>query len=129
MPTLSPEFALNVLAIFLGGGTVQLLIFLFRRRAEIRQVNTTSDSVQVNAAMDLVSKHQQDGEAFREMIKSQDAKVSRLEARYDTAQLEFTQQLRDAHAENVRLTTRVAQLQTDLDIATRQIADLRARLP
>lgn len=119
---------LSVLTVFMGGGAVQLLIFLLRRRAELRQLSTTSEVNQATAAETLIRRLQEDGATYREQVAGLHTKLERLEDRHVQAQRDFAAQLRDAHIENTRLVTRVAQLQTDLDIAGRQLDELRWRL-
>lgn len=128
MDYFKPEFLINVLTVFLGGGTVQLLIFLLRRKPELKKIQSDTDSVQVQASIALVTKLQEDGSVYRDQVKSLLVKVELMESKHNTAQESFAQQLRDAHSENTRLATRVAQVQTDLDIAQRQVDDLRRRL-
>lgn len=121
------QFILQGAALLLGGGTVQLGIFLLRRRAELRQLNTASD-VAVNTVSDtLINRLQEDGGIYRARVKDLETKVEQLETRSAAQRAEFTDLLKIAHDENSRLTTRVAQLQTDLDIASRQIRDLQGR--
>jgi hypothetical protein len=121
------QFILQGAALLLGGGTVQLGIFLIRRRAELRQLNTASD-VAVNTVSDtLINRLQEDGGIYRARVKDLETKVEQLESRSAAQRAEFTDLLKVAHDENSRLTTRVAQLQTDLDIASRQIRDLQGR--
>lgn len=121
------QFILQGAALLLGGGTVQLGIFLLRRRAELRQLNTASD-VAVNTVSDtLINRLQEDGGIYRARVKDLETKVEQLESRSAAQRAEFTDLLKIAHDENSRLTTRVAQLQTDLDIASRQIRDLQGR--
>lgn len=129
------QFILQVAAVFLGGGSVQLLAILIKRRAELRQLNTASDvnqaiaaEKQVTAADTLIRRLQDDGAVYRDQVTGLQTKVERLETRYEQAQRDFAAQLRDAHTEHTRLTTRIAQLQTDLDVSQRQIAELRRRL-
>lgn len=121
------QFILQGAALLLGGGTVQLGIFLLRRRAELRQLNTASD-VAVNTVSDtLIARLQEDGGIYRARVKDLETKVEQLDSRSAAQRAEFTDLLKIAHDENSRLTTRVAQLQTDLDIASRQIRDLQGR--
>jgi hypothetical protein len=55
--------------------------------------------------------------------------VERLQAEAVQSQRDCTQQLDVAHSENQRLAVRIAQLNTDLDIAHRQIGELSSRYP
>ena len=135
MSNISSAFILQILAIALGGGTVQLCIFLLRRRSELRKLNTDSDATistsykeQVASYKEQVLQLKDDGTTYREQLRDLQAKVDRLETRHVQAQRDFTSQLNDAQAENTRLTTQVARLHTDLGIANRQVAELERQL-
>jgi uncharacterized protein (DUF342 family) len=119
------KFILQVVAIAFGGGTVQLLIFLLRKRGELRNLDTQSDVNVSTASATLISRLQEDGATYREIVKGLQDEISLLKRRRDQEQLDFAQRLQDAHSENTRLTTKIAQLQTDLDIAQRHIEELR----
>lgn len=130
------KLVLAAFTTFLGGGAVQLIIALFRRKSELRQVDTQSDvntatatATQATAADTLINRLQQDGETYRGIVKEAQADVTRMMERSERTQRDHVEQLRTAHEENGRLTTRVAQLQTDNDILSRQIRDLTDRRP
>ena len=129
------RFILQIAAVFLGGGSVQLLLFLLRRRSELRQLDTASDVNTSAAAANQAKVYetqvkllQEDGAVWRGQVNDFQAKVDRLEEERNREHRDFARQLRDAHSENTRLATRLAQLQTDLDIAERQVTELRRRL-
>lgn len=107
---------------------VPLVAVLFTRRASLRQMDTNSDATVSGTYKELVNTLQAEAIRHTAQVKDLTDRVAQLESRADQAQRAFTQQLSDAHAENSRLSTRVAQLQTDLDIATRQVAELRSRM-
>ena len=111
-------FALQVLAVFLGGGTVQLVIFLARRRAEIRQLDASSGAVTTEAANNFITRLQLDGDHLRQQI-------AQMKADHLREAEEMTRRLTIAHEETVRLQREVAILRTDLDIALRQVEQLR----
>lgn len=130
------QFVLGFLTVALGGGTVQLLVFILRRRADLRHTNTASDVnvstaslKQAEASEKLFVRLEQDNITQRDQVRDLTAHVARLDDRATQAQRNFTEDLRIAHAENARLATRIAQLQTDHDIATRQLAEIRRRFP
>lgn len=134
MSTSVASILLSVLTVALGGGTVQLVIFLLRRRADVRNVNTSSDVNLSTAAMNqasaqdkIIGRLQDDAAIYREQVRDFQSKISRLEDRHEQEQRAFAEQLRTANSEITRLTTRVAQLQTDLAIANRQLADWQRR--
>lgn len=135
MSGISGAFVLQIIAIALGGGTVQLCIFLLRRRSELRQLNTSSDATvstsykeQVASYKEQVLQLKDDGTMYREQLRDLQAKIDRLETKHLQAQRDFTSQLTDAQAENTRLTTQVARLRTDLGIAQRQVTELERQL-
>jgi predicted RNase H-like nuclease (RuvC/YqgF family) len=124
----SSNALLTIVVAFLGGGTVPLIIFLFRRRAELRQLSTQSDVNTTTVYDTLIKRLQEDGATYRERVRELESKVDRLETRSQQAEKDFTRQLQDAHSENSRLGTRIAQLQVDLDISTRQVEELQRRI-
>lgn len=112
-----------------GGGVLKLLDLWFKGRAEARKLKTSSDVDTSTAATNLITQLQADGAVLREQMKDFQTKYERLEDRHLQEMRGLTEQLRTAHMENTRLATRVAQLINDLDVANRQISDLRNRLP
>lgn len=122
------RFILQVIAVAIGGGSVQLMIFLLRRRSELRSLDAKTAADTHSVSDRQIDQLQEDVTHYRDLIREFETKMSRLEDRHIQAQREFSEQLRVAHAENTRLATRVAQLQTDLDISQRQIDDLRRRI-
>lgn len=120
---------LSVLGIILGGGATPLILFLLRRRPELRQVASETASNYSTITDKLITQLQSDGLNYRGITKELQEEVGILRQRQEQGQKDFANQLRDAHEENTRLTTQVARLQTDLDIARRQIRELTDRYP
>lgn len=110
-------FALQVLAVALGGGTVQGLIFLFRRRAEIKELDAKADAIGLEAANNFITRLQLDADQLRQQ-------VSNLRADHLRDVEEMTRRLVAAQEREVRLQREVATLRTDLEIARRQIEQL-----
>jgi multidrug resistance efflux pump len=111
-------------------------MFLFRRRPELRKLGTEADVNSSTAAVNystatetLIKNLVEDGERYRKLTETIQTTVERLQREAIESQRECTRQLDVAHGENLRLVTRVAQLNTDLDIAHRQISDMSARFP
>jgi predicted RNase H-like nuclease (RuvC/YqgF family) len=126
------QFTLQVIAVFLGGGSVQLLIAFMRRKPDARKLHTAADVDEAtvfekrSTAQDrLIDQLQEDGDTLRSQIALLEAKVERMEARLVEAHREFAGQLEVANAENARLRVRNAQLDSDLAIVTRQRDDFR----
>lgn len=124
--------ALSVLSALLATGLVPLWIYVGNRKSQIRLTDTqsgvnkaTAVSTEIEASSKLITQLQQDGETYRGIVRDVQAELERLKERHERDQKEFAAKLTIAHEENQRLTVRVAQLQTDLDIAVRQLEDLR----
>jgi hypothetical protein len=103
----------------LGVAAVPLLIYLFSRRAQLRALDTTSDATQITAAATFVA-------MLQDQIKALTLKLEKAESTASTDRTNFTEQLTRAHDENSRMAGICAVLRTDLDIANRQIEELRA---
>jgi multidrug resistance efflux pump len=134
--TTSTGVIVQVLALLLSGSMVPLLMFLFRRRPELRKLGTESDVNSSTAAVNyskatetLLANLVADGERYRTLTEKLQTNVERLQAEAVQSQRDCSRQLDVAHGENQRLATRVAQLNTDLDIAHRQISDMASRFP
>jgi predicted nucleic acid-binding Zn-ribbon protein len=118
-------FDASTISIIAGGLATPigaLLIYLFSRRAQLRQLNTTSDAAIVNSATTFVTQ-------LQAQITMLNNKVAQLEAERTSDRARYVEELNRAHDENSRMSAIVAQLKTDTDIAERQINELRRRLP
>lgn len=118
---------LQITGVVVGGGILEFFRRMLARRAELRNLNAQSDATISASYKDLVDTLRTEAQRYQQAIEQFQDRVAALETRADQAQREFTAQLNTAHVENARLATRVAQLQTDLDISERQINDLRHR--
>lgn len=101
---------------------IALVTFLLTRRSKLREINTTTDAVYVTTATKLVETLQ--AQIDRLIAENEKQKIERA-----TERTNFMNQLNLAHEENQRVNARLAQMQTDLDIAQRQIETLRKYLP
>jgi hypothetical protein len=113
--------ALQLLALLLGTVAVPLIVYLFSRRAQLRQLNTTSDATLVTSAATLVT-------SLQSQIKILDGKVAQLEGAQRLDRAGFLGELDRSHDETVRVSVLVAQLKTDLDICHRQVTTLQRRI-
>lgn len=117
-----------------GGGFLKLLDFWFKHRAEIRKITTSSVLDESTAILNqssvykgMVDQLQADGAVYREQLHDLQGRFERLEAKRLRDEQTFADQLRASHSEIIRMTTRVAQLTTDLDVAARQLEEMRRR--
>lgn len=119
---MSQQFALQILAIFLGGGTVQAVVALLKRRAEIRGLDASSGAVSLEASNNLITRLQLDGQQLREQQSVQHGEhlreVEELTRRLSSCAETITRQQRE-----------VALLRTDIGIAQQQIQQLTGQSP
>jgi hypothetical protein len=110
---------------FLGavmtGAVVPLVIYLFNRRTILRETNVDTDAKLVTSAGILVDQLQKQIEILSQRSAASDTS-------HDNDVVRLTEQLRLAHTENVRIAAIVAELQTEQDIARRQISELLKRV-
>lgn len=138
------RFILQVLAVLLGGGSVQLIVRLLSRRSELRKVNSESDSVVVAAANNQVLRLE--GEVQRLMTNHSELKkeldqerihrnrqVSAMQTEHNRALLETQQRanamVEEFRRENVRLNERVVELELQLSRAHAELRALRGKSP
>lgn len=120
---------LQIIAIFLGGGSVQLIIAIVRRRAEMGEIDARTESLTSEISTKL-------NERLAEEVKRQSAKAEVLEERLELAKekadieiADLVYKLEQALATNKRLAADVARLRVDVTLANAQIEELIARLP
>jgi hypothetical protein len=110
-----------VITVATGGSIVQLIIFLFKRRAELQALDRTSAAPLFEAQNALV-----DRLAAAE-VKAL-GRVTALEEQLRVRDLEYTATLETGNRERARLTSELATLRTEVDISRRQITDLTGQL-
>lgn len=99
-----------------------LVGFLVMRRAKLREIGTTTDAVYITSAKQWI-------ETLQSQLDRLNAENEQQKRDRDVERTNFLNQLNVAHEENQRVNMRLAQMQTDLDIAQRQIETLRNYLP
>lgn len=109
----------------LTAGGVPLLIYLLSRKDTLRKSRSETDLNQSQVYDRIIERLQQDNDGHREQVKELRSQVRELETKAEETQRQFTEQLQIANTERQRLLTRIAQLESDLAIANRQLADLR----
>jgi hypothetical protein len=110
-------FALQVVALITGGGIVQLIVFLLRRRSEITALDKTASAPLLTSANELIVR-----------LEASEARaglrVDELTSRLASEQRSSIELLRVANDENLRLGSEIAKLRVDLGISQRQIKEL-----
>jgi hypothetical protein len=136
------RFVLQVFAVLLGGGSVQLLLRLAFKKSDLRKVNTESDSVVVTAANNQVVRLEAElTRAFGEVEKlrtelssertsrsAQITEVQRIHTQLAVdAQDRSNEMVEEFRKENERLNKVIAKLQIDLSRANAKISILEGK--
>jgi hypothetical protein len=115
------QFFLQVAALVTGGGLVQLLIFLLRRRSDLSALDRTSSKPLLEEQGAFVDR------LVASETKAQ-TRIDALEAQRDADSKDFAERVRLVTRENKRLSAEVARVRVDLDIALGQVEELRRQL-
>ena len=136
------RFVLQVFAVLLGGGSVQLLLRLAFKKSDLRKVNTESDSVVVTAANNQVVRLEAElARAFAEVEKlrselsaertsrsAQITEVQRVNTQLSVdAQDRSNEMVEEFRKENERLNKVIVKLQIDLSKANAKISVLEGK--
>ncbi|MGH3752414.1 MAG: hypothetical protein ACRDRP_06910 [Pseudonocardiaceae bacterium] len=117
---MSPDtlrFVLQVVAIALGGGSVQMVIFLIKRRSELRSLDATSGSAALTSANEYIATLQNGEQAMR-------ARSEAMQKQWDTERALLTDALDNERRQVARLSADVARFRADLAVAESQIEQL-----
>lgn len=125
---MSAAFVLNVVGVFIAGSSVQLLIFLIKRRAELRSLDTQSDSVALTSANAYIVTLQAGGEASLRRISVLETDLFKLQQAWNADRGLSSDSLHAAEREVVRLGAELARLKVDLAVTRSQVAELEKRL-
>jgi hypothetical protein len=128
---MSPDtlrWVLQVLAVTVGGGTVQLIIFMLRRRAELRNLNTSTDSTALGAANEYVKTLQDADKALRAEITELKTEQRRMQTEWNAERVVANDALTSSTRELERALTELARTKADLVVARAQVTDLGGRL-
>ena len=115
------QLILQIVGVAVGGTLVQLIIFLIKKRSELRGINTASDSAVVttsNLLMDRLAAAEVAGRA----------EIDRLNRLLTNERQGFTRAINSCRGEIGRLGADVARLRNDHDIAQARIRALTERI-
>jgi hypothetical protein len=115
------QLILQIVGVAVGGTLVQLIIFLIKKRADLRGINTASDSAVVttsNLLMDRLAAAEVAGRA----------EIDRLNRLLTNERQGFTRAINSCRGEIGRLGADVARLRNDHDIAQARIRALTERI-
>ncbi|MGH3598784.1 MAG: hypothetical protein ACRDRO_10430 [Pseudonocardiaceae bacterium] len=124
---MSPDtlrFVLQVVAIALGGGSVQMGIFLLKRRSELRSLDATSGSTALTSANEYIATLQGGEKAMREQLDKTHARTEAMQKEWDIERAELTVALENESRQVARLSGYLARCKADLAVAESQIEEL-----
>jgi hypothetical protein len=135
----TPAFLLQVAAIAVGGGSVQLAIFLLKRRAELRSLDAASDATLLNSANAYIVTLQAGDKILRAEVESLKKEILVLKQawaderqvmreEWDGERISNTEAMESANRMVTRCRLDLAAVRADLLVAQAQIAELAARL-
>lgn len=113
---------LSIISLLITGLVLPLVFFLIKRKPELRQTNAETDATLITSSGMIITQ-------LQGQIKAQEERIAAVEAGRVEDLTVLTSQLERAHTENARCASQCASLRTDLDIAYRQIDELRRHLP
>ncbi len=115
------QLVLQIVGVAVGGTLVQLIIFLIKKRSELRNINTTSDSLVVTTSNQLM-----DRLAAAEITGR--SEIDRLNALLMNERQGFTRAINSCRGEIGRLGADLARLRTEHDISQARIRALTERI-
>jgi chromosome segregation ATPase len=111
-------------AIALGGGSVQMGIFLLKRRSELRSLDATSGSTALTSANEYIATLQGGEKAVREELDRMQARTQTMQKEWDIERAELTAALENESRQVARLSAYLARCKADLAVADSQIEEL-----
>lgn len=121
------RFVLQVIGVFVGGSAVQLLIFLIRRRAEVRQLDVSSDVNLLSAAQAQIKQNAETETELRRVIADKDDRYAALERRLTEERSANTRALGEADQVNAGLSAELARARAELATARYQLEQVDPR--
>jgi hypothetical protein len=128
----SAGFILQIAAIAIGGGSVQLVIFLLRRRSELHKLDAESDATLLDSANVYIATLQTGEKALREenaaLKEGWANERAAMRKEWDSERTANIDALESSNREVSRFRLELARVQADLLSAQAQIDELRGRL-
>lgn len=118
------RFVLQVVAIALGGGSVQMGIFLLKRRSELRSLDATAGSTALTSANEYIATLQGGEKAMRDELDKVQARIQAMQREWDNERAELTVALENESRQVARLSGYLARCKADLSVAQSQLEEL-----
>lgn len=118
------RFILQVAAIATGGGFIQLLIFVLKRRSELRNLDATSGSAALASANSYITTLQTGENTMRGQLDKMHADIRVMHKQWDGERAALTDALDNERRQVARLAGDLARYRADLAVADARIAEL-----
>jgi hypothetical protein len=121
-------FILQVLGGIMSVGTVQLVIYLLKRKGELKALDRTSESSLLTGASDFAGQLTARIESQDKLVSRLEDKITKLEESHEKEREELVEELRTANREIKRLRGVIVRQETELRIAQGNNEELRRLL-
>lgn len=118
------RFILQVAAIATGGGFIQLLIFVLKRRSELRNLDATSGSAALASANSYIATLQTGENTVRSQLDKMHTDIRAMQKQWDGERAALTDALDNERRQVARLAADLARYRADLAVADARIAEL-----
>lgn len=118
------KLILQVVGVVVGGGLLQLIIFLIKRRATIRSIDITSDATQLTSANEFILTLQSEMKVLRAEIAELKAEVEKFKRQLSIAQDDATRATSVSEDTVTRLTLELARARSDLAVMKAELGDI-----
>lgn len=118
------KLILQVFGVVVGGGLLQLLIFLIKRKAEVRSLDVGSDVGLLGAAQAQITGLTATEATLRTVITDKDARIGILERRLAEEQQDHTRTLTTCEDNASRLAADLARARSELATARYQLGQM-----
>lgn len=118
------KLILQVVGVVVGGGLLQLIIFLIKRRATIRSIDTTSDATQLTSANEFILTLQSEMKVLRVEIAELKAEVDKFKRQVSITQDDAMRASSMSEDTVTRLTLELARSRSDLAVMKAELGDI-----
>ncbi len=118
------RFILQVAAVATGGGFIQLLIFVLKRRSELRNLDATSGSAALASANSYITTLQTGENSMRDQLDKTHSHIKEMQKQWDIERAALTDALDNERRQVARLAADLARYRADLTVADARIAEL-----
>lgn len=112
---------LQIGGVLIGGGLLQLIIFLLKRRAELRTLDTASDATQLTSANEFIAILQADIKVLRAEIETLKKEVDALRKQIDNMRDDAVRSSTSSQDIIERLTLELARARSDVAVLRAQL--------